>query len=202
MTSLKSIVLTLISIVGLGWVSHSAVGDPPPSPKNFWRNTNHYNHYLLYEKSSNTWVETVNCTAAWRFTKVSSDLNNLILYDAGRKLRVRLNYDGMWLKYDHEADYKFYQKGTFDKRVRFFHQYNGAWTGTVSRKNGCAWEELLAGGSAPTYFFKAYGEDAGSVFLYDASRNMRVRLNAADMWLQPSGAATFSFFKGGYWSEY
>jgi len=111
----------------------------------------------LYEKSTNTWVETVNCTPAWRFTKVGSDLNNLILYDAGRKLRVKLNYDGMWLKYDHETSYAFYQKGSFEKRVRFFHQYNGQWTGTLSRKHGCAWEELLAGGTAPSYHFKAYG---------------------------------------------
>jgi hypothetical protein len=179
-----------------------AIADPPTGPKYFWRNRNDYKHYVLYEKSSNTWVETVNCVPAWRFTKISSDLNNLYLRDAGRKLTVKVNYDGMWLKFDNQTSFSFYQPGAFEKRVRFFHQYNGQWTGTVSRKNGCAWEELLAGGSAPSFHFKAYGEDASSAYLYDGSRNMRVRLNAADMWLQPSGQPTFSFFKTGYWSEY
>ena len=160
MASIRWVVLALSA-----WVGLAAVADPTGSAKNFWRNANHYNHYVLYERNSNTYVETVDCKAAWRFTKVSSDLNNVILYDAGRKLRVKINYDGMYLKFDHEPAYKFYQKGSFDKRVRFFHQYNGQWTGTLSRKHGCAWEELLAGNSTPTFHFKAYGENAGSVFL-------------------------------------
>ncbi len=201
MRTWKCFGLTLCVIVLSASIGGAAFADPPTSPKNFWRNSNNYGHYVLYERSSNTWVETVNCTPAWRFTKVSSDLNNLILYDAGRKLSVKLNYDGMSLKYDHESAYTLYQRGSFDKRVRFFHQYNGQWTGTLSRKNGCVWEELLAGGTAPSFHFKAYGEDASAVFLYDSSRNMRVRLNAAQMYLQPSGQAQFSFFKGGYWSE-
>lgn len=198
----KRFALGLNAIVLSALLGTAAVADPPTSAKNHWRNANDYKHYVLYERSSNTWVETINCNPVYRFTKVSSDLNNLILYDAGRKLSVKLNYDGMWLKFDHEAAYKLYQYGTFDKRVRFFHQYGGQWTGTLSRLHGCAWEELLAGGSAPAFRFKAYGEDASSVFLYDGTRNMRVRLNAADMWLQPSGQAQFSYFKGGYWSEY
>ncbi len=175
--------------------------DPPTSPKNHWRNHNDPKHYILYESSSATWVETVNCTAMWRFKKISSDLNNLYLRDEGRKLTVRINYDDMQLKFDNEPAFHFYQKGTFDKRVRFFHQYNGQWTGTLSRLNGCAWEERLAGDAKPAWFFKAYGEDANSVYLYDGSRNMRVRLDAANMYLQPSGQANFSLFKGGYWSE-
>ncbi len=192
----------ILSIVLAAFIGVAAVADPPIGAKNHWRNANYFNHYFLYDKPTNTYVETVNCTAAWRFTKVSSDLNNVILYDASRKLSVKLNYDDMFLKYDHETAWKPYQKGTWTKRVRFFHQYNGQWSGTVSRKHGCAWEELLAGNSKPSFYFKAYAEDANSVLLLDTSRNMRVKLNAADMHLQPSGQGNFTFFKGGYWSEY
>lgn len=187
-------VLALLAAGGAG-------ADPGGSAKNFWRNTTYYNHYVLYEKSSNRYVETVDCKARWRFTKIGGNLNELILRDAGRKLNMKISYDGMWLKFDHEPAYKFYQKGTFDKRVRFFHQNNGVWTGTVSRSSGCAWEELLAGGSSPSYRFKLYGEDANSVFLYDSSHNLRLRLNTADMWLQQSGKPVFAFFKNGHWSE-
>lgn len=193
--------LKFLAVVAAVFIGVGAKADPPVSPKNHWRNANDPKHYLLYEKASNTWVETVNCIPMWRFKKVSSNLNNLYLRDESRKLNVQLNYDDMRLKFDNEPAYKFYQKGTFDKRVRFFHSYNGQWTGTVSRLNGCSWEELLAGGSKPSWFFKAYGEDANSVYLYDGSRNMRVRLDAANMYLQPTGQATFSFFKTGYWSE-
>ena len=193
---------SLVAIVLSALIGGAAVADPQPSAKTFWRNSHDYRHYVLYEKSSNTWVETVNCTPAWRFTKVGSDLNNLYLRDASRKLSVKLNYDGMWLKFDHESSYSFYQGGSFAKRARFFHQYQGQWTGTLSRNHGCAWEELLAGGTAPAFRFKAYGEDASSVFLYDSSRNMRVRLDTAQMWLQPKGQTQFSFFKSGYGSEY
>jgi hypothetical protein len=193
--------MKLYAIVLSAFIGFAAVADPPTSAKTHWRNTNYYSHYVLYERSTGTWVETINCKPVYRFTKVSSNLNDLILYDAGRKLSVKLNYDGMYLKFDNEAAYKFYQPGTFDKRVRFFHQYNGQWTGTLSRLHGCAWEELLAGGTAPSWHFVAYGEDANSVYLYDKSRNMRVRLNPSDMWLQPSGQGTFSFFKTGHWSE-
>jgi hypothetical protein len=178
------------------------LADPPPAPKTFWRNTNYYNHYILFDSATNTYVETVNCKAAWRFTKIGGDLNNIILRDAGRKLNVKLSYGSMWLKFDTDADYKFYQYGTFEQKARFFHQVNGTWTGTLSRGNGCQWEELLAGHSTPSFHFVAYGENAASVFLYDKSRNMRVRLDAAEMWLQQSGAAVFSFFKKGYWSAY
>ncbi len=178
-----------------------ASADPTGSAKTFWRNANYYNHYLLYEKSSNTYVETVDCKVRWRFTKFGGNLNEVILRDAGRKLNVKLSYDGMWLKFDSDPAYKFYQKGTFDKRVRFFHNVKGTWTGTVSRKPGCAWEELLAGGTSPAWHFRIYGEDAGSSYLYDASRNMRIRLNKDDMWLQESGKPVFAFFKKGYWSE-
>jgi len=189
--------LLLVSFV----FSFLAVADPTTSPKNLWRNANDYKHYILYDSTTKTWVETVNCAVFYRFTKVNSDLNNLYLYDASRKMNVRLNYDGMWLRLDSEPAWKFYQYGTFDKRVRFFHQYGGQWTGTVSRKNACAWEENLAGGSGIAWRFTAYGEDKAAVYLYDSSRNMRVKLNAADMWLQPSGQASFSYFKAGYWSE-
>jgi hypothetical protein len=195
LSSLTAFVLSL-------FLATSAVADPPTSPKHHWRNRNDYKHYFLYERATNTWVETIHCNPVYRFKRTGGDLNTLYLYDAGRKLTVKLNYDGMWLKFDHEANYAFYQYGTFDKRVRFFHQYNGQWTGTLSRLHGCNWEELLAGGSAPSFRFKAYAEDANAVLLHDASRNMRVRLNAADMWLQPNGQSSFSFFKGGYWSEY
>ncbi len=178
-----------------------AKADPTGSAKNLWRNTSYYNHYILYERSTNTYAETVDCKPLWRFTKIGGNLNEVILRDAGRKLNVKITYDGMWLKFDSDAAYKFYQKGTFDKRVRFFHNVNGKWTGTVSRKHGCAWEELLAGGSKPSWHFKIYGEDNTSSYLYDASRNMRVRLNEKDMALQLSGKPSFAFFKNGYWSE-
>ncbi len=179
----------------------SAAGDPPPTPKNFWRNANYYNHYVLFDRATNTYVETVNCKAAWRFARTGGNLNEVYLRDASRKLNMKISYDGMWLKFDHEADYKFYQKGTFDKRVRFFHNVNGTWTGTVSRLPGCAWEELLAGNTRPSWFFSSFGENASSVFLYDKSRNMRVRLDGAAMFLQQSNQPNYGFFKNGYWSE-
>lgn len=193
--------LRYLGIFLIGFIGIQAFADPPPSPKNLWRNSNYYNHYVLYERKTNTWIETVDCKALWRFTKQSSDLNNLYLRDAGRKLTVKLSYDGMYLKYDNESAFKLYQRGTFDKRVRFFHQYNGQWSGTVSRGHACNWEELLAGSQAPNFRFKVYGENASSVFLFDASRNMRVKLNTGDMWLQEKGQANFSYFKNGYWSE-
>lgn len=178
------------------------MADPPPAPKNLWRNTNYYDHYIIYEQSSNTYIETVGCKAAWRFTKIGGDLNSVILRDASRKLNVKITYGDMSLKFDSDAAYKFYQYGTFSQHVRFFHQYNGQWTGTVSRKAGCQWEELLAGHTTPSWYFRSYGEDANSAYLYDSSRNMRVRLDNGEMWLQQSGQPVFSFFKKGYWSAY
>ncbi len=184
------------------WGGMSLHADPPTSPKNFWKNSNYYHHYIMYEKSSATWVETINCNVAYRFTKVSSNLNELVLYDASRKLYVKLSYDGMWLKAANEANFTFYQKGTFEKRIYFYHQDTaGKWTGTLTRKNGCVFEELLAGGSKPSYYFKAFGGGTGQDFLYDSSRNMRVRLDATEMWLQPSGQPQYGFFKRGYWTE-
>lgn len=186
----------------LAFFSLTLFADPPQSPKHLWRNANDYKHYFLYEKSTNTWVETINCAVYYRFTKVSSDYNNLVLYDAGRKLYVSLSYGDMKLRFAHEPAFKFYQAGSFDKRVRFFHQYGGQWSGTISRKNACAWEEQFPGVSGPSYFFRKYGEDAASIYLLDSSRNMRVKLNQGDMWLQASGQPSFSYFKNGYWSEY
>src|SRR4051812_24989246 len=97
--------------VGLtAFVGGTAIADPPPTPKNFWRNTNYFNHYVLYERATNTYVETVDCKPLWRFTKVGGNLNEVILRDEGRKLNVKISYDGMYLKADNQAAYQFYQK--------------------------------------------------------------------------------------------
>jgi len=107
----------------------------------------------------------------------------------------------MWLKFDSDPAYKFYQKGTFDKRVRFFLDALGQWTGTISRLPGCKWEELLAGNTRPSWFFTTLDQSASYVVLYDQSRNLRVRLDATAMFLRGCNQPAYGFFKNGYGSE-
>jgi hypothetical protein len=49
----------------------------------------------------------------------------------------------------------------------------------------------------PLYRFTLQANEANQLTLYDASRNMTVRINYEGMWLKESGAANFTFYQRG-----
>lgn len=186
----------LLAMVAL---APQSFADPPPASHDHWRNTNYPSHYILYDQTSHTYVETVDCRVFWRFTVVANELNQITLYDASRGMTVRLTYDGMYLKPAGQRDFTFYQAGTFDTRTLFRHNdANGAYTGTIIKRNACAWEEYFPGNSAPAYRFVQSGIDANAVEMYDQGRNMTVRLDVGRMYLR-QGNGPFNFFKNGRW---
>jgi len=194
----KHLKQTLVAVV-MTILPGIALGDPPRASHDHWRNTNHGGHYVLYDSPSRTYVETINCQPAYRFTLVRNEMNTLTIYDASRDMTVRLDYSGMWLKPSGAADFSFYQAGTFDTRDQFQHvDANGTYTGAITKLDGCRWVEWFAGASAPTYYFEERGTTANHVELYDGSRDIWVRMEANRMLLR-FGNDPFAFFKKGKW---
>lgn len=187
---------TLVFIFSAGIV----VADPPVPPHYHWRNTNYPSHYVLYDFPTKTYIETVDCKPMWRFKEVSNALNTLTLFDASRGMTIQLTYDGMFLKEKGATSFTFYQKGVFDTRRQFSHNMNGTYTGALTKQHGCQWFEYLAGASSPSWRFKEVTTTAGYVDLFDASRNMTVRLNNDSMYLR-TGTAPLAFFKKGQWGS-
>lgn len=177
----------------------AAHADPPRPLHEHWRNTNYPSHYVLYDNQSRTWVETVDCRVANRFTQVSNENNTLNLFDASRGMAMRLTYEGMFLKAAGASDFTIYQYGTFDTRTLFEHSdANGAYTGSIVKRDACAWEEWFPGGSAPSYRFVQSAVSPDAVEIYDGSRDIGVRLEASRMLLR-QGNTPFSFFRPGRW---
>lgn len=190
---MKNFAKTTLLTLSLVFSASAALADPPRASHDHWRNTGYQGHYVLYDFASHTYVETVNCRAANRFTLVSNQLNELTLFDASRGMTVRLNYDGMWLKASGASDFTFYQSGTFDTRTQFHHD-----AGAITKGHGCTWVEWFNGAATAAYSFAERGTTTGSVELYDGTRDIWVRLDSAQMWLH-FGAAAYSFFKTGNW---
>jgi hypothetical protein len=188
------IIITLFLIM-----TTAARADPPRASHDHWRNTNYPSHYVLYDYATHTYVETVDCRALNRFTAVSNETNTLTLYDASRGMTMRLTYDGMWLKAAGAVDFTFYQAGTFDTRTLFEHSdANGVYTGSILKHDACRWDETFPGGGGPAFTFHQTVVTNDSVELYDASRALSVRLDAASMWLK-QGQSAYGFFKSGVW---
>lgn len=191
---------TLMALMFLAQVFASpAFADPPRANHYHWRNTDYPSHYLQYDYASRTWLETVDCRVLWRFHLESNGVNQLDLIDDSRGMRVRLNYEGMWLKAAGAADYSFYQRGTFDTRTQFFHyDAAGNFTGAITKKPGCVWDEQFAGQSAPTFHFVQSAISNAAVEIYDASRTLWVLLSGNRMDLR-QGTGPYGFFKNGHW---
>lgn len=196
LTCLKLVALLLTA----AFLSSPAYADPPPDSHHYWRNANYPDHYVLYDQASRTWVETINCRVSWRFTQVSNQLNTLTLFDASRGMTVRLDYSGMYLKGASDADFAFYQAGTFDRRIMFAHtNAGGAFTGSIVRTHGCAWQEFFPGSNGtPAYRFVQSAVTPTYVDVYDASRDLTARMDATNLYLR-QGSASFGFFKNGHW---
>lgn len=175
-----------------------AFADPPKASHSYWQNSNYNGHYVLYDNATRTYIETVNCKAAWRFTVASDALNTLTLFDASRGMTIRLTYDGMYLKEKGATGFSFYQKGSFDTRTQFKHYDASGYTGALTKQHGCGWVEYLAGSKSADWRFKELGRNASYVDLYDSSRNMLVRLNKDSMYLR-TGSNPLAFFKKGNW---
>lgn len=190
---MKNFAKTTLLTLSMVFSASAAFADPPRPSHDHWRNTGYQGHYVLYDFASHTYVETVNCRATNRFTLVSNQLNELTLFDASRGMTMRLNYDGMWLKAAGASDFTFYQSGTFDTRTQFHHD-----AGAITKGHGCTWVEWFNGAAGPAYNFAERGTTPGSVELYDGTRDIWVRLDAAQMWLH-FGAAAYTFFKTGHW---
>jgi hypothetical protein len=188
------------AVAAAAFLASPAYADPPPDSHHYWRNTNYPDHYVLYDHASRTWVETIGCRVAYRFTQVSNQMNELTLFDASRGMTVRLTYDGMFLKAAGDAGFGFYQSGTFDRRIRFSHRdAGGAYTGQIARTHGCGWEEWFPGhGGQPGFRFVQVAVTPGYVDVYDASRDMTARMDAGSLYLR-QGDAPFAFFKAGGW---
>ena len=188
-------------VPGVMWIFlvTPARADPPRASHDHWRNTGFAGHYVLYDSSSRTWVETVSCRAANRFTIVRNETNSLTLLDAGRGMTMRLDYQGMWLKAAGAVEFSFYQAGTFDTRTQFKHvDGNGTYTGAITKGHACSWVEWFPGASGPAFQFMERGTNPSSVELYDRSRDLWVRLDTDRMWLK-IGTAAYGFFKSGRW---
>ena len=193
--SFKSFFLGL----GILFFAQNVFADPPIDPNYLWRNTSYPSHYVLYDFQTKTYVETVDCKPLWRFTVVSNQMNTLTLFDASRGMTVQVNYDGMYLKEKGATQFKFYQKGTFDKRWQFsHHDAKGVYTGAITIQHGCNVVEYLAGASSPTWRFKQTNRTNEYVDIFDASRNMLVRLTNDSMYLR-TGSNPLAFFKNGAW---
>ncbi len=177
----------------------SAFADPPRPNHDHWRNTAYPGHYVLFDRASNSYIETVNCTAAWRFTLVSNQNNTLTLYEASRGMTMMLNYDGMYLKAQGASDFTFYQAGTFDTRTIFYHNdAAGNYTGSISKGHGCEWSEWFPGYPSASFHFVEKSTTAGGVEMYDGSRDLYVWLNANSVSLK-AGNGAYAFFKNGHW---
>lgn len=177
----------------------SLLADPPQASHHYWQNSNFVGHYVLYDYGSRTYLETINCKVAYRFTVVSNIMNTLTLFDASRGMTVQLNYEGMSLKEKGATKFTFYQQGSFDTREQFKHYDNkGNFTGALTKQHACGWVEYLAGSHAPDWRFVEVGRNKDFVDLYDASRNMTVRLEKNRMLLK-TGNNPLGFFKNGNW---
>lgn len=193
------ILLRLTLLLTLLSAPLSIFADPPRASHDYWRNTNYVGHYVLYDAASKTYLETINCRVAFRFTAVSNELNTLTLFDASRNMTVRLNYQGMYLKPSGAADFSFYQAGTFDTRTQFEnYNPNGSLASTISKRHGCVWQEQFVGAHTPAFSFVEKSTNNDAVELFDASRNLWARLNANAIYLK-SGTAPYSFFHNGRW---
>lgn len=177
----------------------SVFADPPRASHDHWRNTNVPSHYVMYDNASRTYLETINCRIAYRFTLVSNEMNTLTIFDASRNMTVRLNYEGMFLKAAGATNFTFYQPGTFDTRTQFKNMNpNGTHASNITKQHACVWQEWFLGARGPAYNFVEKNTNASSVELYDVSRNMWVRLDTAAMFLKVGNAA-YSFFHSGHW---
>lgn len=195
--TLRKFFLTL----GIVLFSQNVFADPPKDPHYLWRNTNYPSHYLLYDFATKTYVETVDCKPLWRFTIVSNEMNELTVFDASRGMTVKVNYDGMFLKEKGATKFTFYQKGTFDKRWQFsHHDAQGKYTGAITIQHACNVVEYLAGASGPSFKFKQTNRTNEYVDMYDASRDMLVRLTKDAMFLR-TGHNPLAFFKNGTWNK-
>lgn len=189
----------LSTLLGFAALTTAAFADPPRPSHDHWRNTDYAGHYVLYDRASNSYIETVGCRAAWRFTLVRNETNAIELYDASRGMGMRLDYDGMWLKPAGQADWSLYQRGTFDTRKMFYHNdVNGNFTGTVLKSHGCEWQEWFPGVGSASFRFVERNTTRDAVELYDGSRDLWVKLDATHMYLR-TGANPYGFFKGGHW---
>ena len=175
------------------------MADPPRPSHDHWRNTQYAGHYVRYDAPSHTYVETINCRPSYRFTLVSNELNTLTIFDASRNMTVRLDYSGMYLKPSGSTAFTLYQKGTFDTRTQFQHvDSRGTYSGAITKLDGCNWVEYLAGSHTANWHFVERSTTPQSVELFDASRNMFVRLDNTQMFLK-TGANPYGFFKNGHW---
>ncbi len=196
MLSFKSLFrAALLAVTGLSaFTSNLALADG----RDLWRSDESPGHYFLKNQQNNTYIETINCQATFTFQAVASD-TGLRLYDASRKVYVELQNGTMWLKVGTGAWGK-YRKGRFDHRVTFTHEDSGGGlTGAFWKKSGCGWSEYLDGTANPTFRFTEVSTDAGSVVMYDHSRNLYVKLTGSQMFLRTGAAGAFNFFKKGGW---
>jgi hypothetical protein len=195
-STLLNLTIAFTAITGLGNIARA---DPPRASHDHWRNTAYPSHYVLYDSASRTWVETVDCRPLWRFTVLSNEMNTLTLYDASRDMTVRLTYEGMYLKASGASGFTYYQPGTFDTRTLFEHNdANGAYTGTIIKRDGCRWEEHFPGVSGAAFTFTQGSITPQAVEIYDGSRDLTVRMDAGSMWLK-WGQGGYDFFKSGRW---
>lgn len=191
----KALVFASVALATSG----TALADPPRASKYHWRNTAYPSHYILYDFASRTYIETIDCRVFYRFTLVENGVNTLTLYDQSRDMTVRLDYEHMYLKPSGSAGFTLYQNGTFDSRIQFSHNdAQGNYTGSISKKAACVWEEWFPGGRSPSFTFVQSSVNNDAVEVYDRSRDMTVRMDAGRMWLR-QGNAPFGFFKDGHW---
>jgi hypothetical protein len=188
-TYLKFLLTMAAALLG----TSAALADPPRASHDNWQNTNYASHYVRYDSQTRTYVETVDCRPLWRFTLVSNEMNTLTLYDASRGMTVRLDYSGMYLKPAGAANFTFYQNGTFGNRWQFKPD-----AAAITKLDGCKWIEWFSGQSAPTFSFQQRSFTSNAVELYDASRDMWVKLENTAMSLR-TGNNPYAFFKNGKW---
>lgn len=189
-----------LALAALGFSVATAIfADPPRPSHDHWRNIQYAGHYVRYDSQSRTYVETINCRASYLFTLVSNEMNTLTIFDASRNMTVGLNYEGMYLKAAGATAFMLYQKGTFDTRTQFQHvDSKGAFSGALTKLDGCNWVEYLAGSHTPNWRFVERSTNPQSVELFDGSRNIFVRLDNTQMFLK-TGSNPYGFFKNGHW---